>query len=92
MRKYLSDMTAAEYRAAIAAGKLKPASEQKRKATKRKSLEQAANMDRAGGTGTLLVEVRIPFPGCGDEIHWINPGSPDLIEHWQREAEKQTGA
>lgn len=81
-------MTAAEYRAAIAAGKLKPASEQKRKATKRKSLEQAANTDRTGGAGALLVEVRIPFPGIGDEIHWINPAFPELVKHWQGEAEK----
>lgn len=81
-------LTAAEYRSQVAAGKLKPASEQKKKATKRKSLEQASNMDRTGGAGTLLVEVRIPFP-AGDEIHWINPDRPDLIEYWQREAENR---
>lgn len=83
-------MTSAEYRAAIAAGKLKPASEQKRKATKRKGLEKAAQVERTGGAGTLLVEVRIPFPGIGDEVHWINPECSDLIEAWEEEKKKRT--
>ena len=81
-------MTAAEYRAALAAGKLKPASEQKRKAVKRSALEKAATV-RETGAGVKLVEVRIPFPGVGDEIHWTNPAYPEMIAHWRGEAEKQ---
>lgn len=82
-------MTAAEYRRLLAAGKIKPESEQKRKATKRRALETAAGpVERSAPAGSIrLVEVRIRHVG-GEEIHWINPAFPELLAFWQGEAEK----
>lgn len=77
-------MTAAEYLRLLAARKLRPASEQKRKATKRRALETAAGpVERSAPAGSIrLVEVLIRH-ASGEEIHWINPAFPELLAFWQ---------
>jgi len=73
-------MTAAEYRAQVASGKIKPVSAQKRKATARKKLDKAAKPERINHAGyTDLVEIRVQVPGGVEVIHWVNPELTELI-------------
>lgn len=74
-------MTAEEYRAKYAAGKIKPVSAKQQAATKRKKLEKAATSGPVHQAGyTDLVEIRIQVSDLVEVIHWVNP---DISEEFQ---------
>lgn len=73
-------MTAAEYRRLVAAGKLTPASTQKRKATKRRALEAQATTTTPGGAGLALVRIEIQYADGCVVVHNVNPELTEIIE------------
>lgn len=73
-------MTAAEYRRLVESGKLRPASEQKQTATKRKRLEQTAEAPNADNPAYCdLVEIRVEVAEGVYRLHWVRADNSELI-------------
>lgn len=79
-------MTAAEYRKLVESGKLRPASEQKQTATKRKRLEQTAETTNADNPAYCdLVEIRVEVAEGVYRLHWVRADNSKLISSLQKQ-------
>ena len=77
-------MTAAEYRRLVESGKIRPASEQKQTATKRKRLEQTAETPNADNPAYCdLVEIRVEVAEGAYRVHWVRADNSELISSLQ---------